>query len=72
MPEKQISQDAAYLDEYDHYYFDNEKYFKAGHGGKQRNKREVELNSSRPDPCGNVRKITSKLQNCEHNKRAKK
>ena len=58
-----------YLDEYDYYSFDQEKYLLAGHGGKQRNKREVMLNSNRPDPCGNVRKITAKLQNMEHNKR---
>lgn len=63
------SNDGAYLDEYDHYYFEQEKYLLAGHGGKQRNKREVELNSNKYDPCGNVRKITSKFQNSEHNKR---
>ncbi len=58
-----------YLDEYDNYYFDNEKYFNAGHGGKQRNKKEVELNSQRVDPSGNVRIIVSKMQNFEHNRR---
>lgn len=58
-----------YLDEYDEYYFENEKYLNAGHGGKQRNKREAELNSNKYDPCGNVRTITSKLMNFEHNRR---
>ena len=70
MPQKQIT-DGAYLDEYDHFFFENEKYFTAGHGGKQRNKREVELNSGKNDPCGNVRKITRKLSYSEHNKRDK-
>jgi len=58
-----------YLDEYDSYYFDNEKYFNAGHGGKQRNKKEVELNNQRVDPSGNVRIIVSKMQNFEQNRR---
>lgn len=58
-----------YLDEYDSYYFENEKYFNVGHGGKQRNKREVELNSSRIDPSGNTRLIVNRMQNFEHNRR---
>lgn len=58
-----------YLNEYDEYYFDHEKYLQAGHGGKQRNKKEIEINSARFDPSGNVRKITSNLQNFEHNRR---
>lgn len=58
-----------YLDEYDNYYFDNEKYLQAGHGGKQRNKKEVAQNSKRNDPSGNCRVIVSKIQNFEHNRR---
>ena len=58
-----------YLNEYDNYYLDHEKYLNAGHGGKQRNKKEVELNSKRIDPSGNVRIIVSKMQNFEHNRR---
>ncbi len=57
-----------YLDEYDEYYLDNEKYIQGGNGGKQRNKRDMILNQ-RNDPSGNVRLITSKLQNFEHNRR---
>lgn len=65
---KQVSS-VDYLDEYDEYYLDNEKYLVGGHGGKQRTKKECEINSNKYDPCGNVRLITSKLQNFEHNRR---
>lgn len=58
-----------YLDEYDNYYLDHEKYIQAGHGGKQRNKREVILNSNKFDPSGNVRKIVTNMQNFEHKRR---
>ena len=58
-----------YLDEYDHYYFEHEKYLQAGHGGKQRNKKEVELNSNKYDPSGNVRVIINKMHNFEQNRR---
>ena len=58
-----------YLDEYDNYYLDHEKYLQAGHGGKQRNKLEVALNTNKHDPSGNVRIIVSKMQNFEHNRR---
>ena len=70
MPNKQVN-DSSYLDEYDHFYFENEKYFTAGHGGKQRNKREIEINSNKYDPSGNVRKITTKLSNMEQKRRPK-
>ena len=60
-----------YLDEYDNYYLDNEKYIQAGNGGKQRNKREVFLNSNKFDPSGNVRKIVTNMQNFEQNRRRK-
>jgi hypothetical protein len=60
-----------YLNEYDDYYFANEKYFNAGHGGKQRNKKEIELNNKRVDPSGNVRLCVTKLQNFEQNRRRK-
>lgn len=58
-----------YLDEYDHYYFEHEKYLQAGHGGKQRTKREVESNTNKHDPSGNVRVIINKMVNFEHNRR---
>jgi len=57
-----------YLDEYDEYYLQNEKYIQFGNGGKQRSKRDQRINV-RPDPCGNVRAITVKLQNFEQNRR---
>lgn len=61
---------ADYLDEYDEYSLEHEKYFVGGQGGKQRSKRDIVLNT-RFDPSQNVRIITSKLQNFEHNRRCK-
>jgi hypothetical protein len=66
---KTVQNSYDYLDEYDNYYFEHEKYLQAGHGGKQRNKKEVALNSNKYDPSGNVRIIVSKMQNFEHNRR---
>lgn len=60
-----------YMDEYDDYFFANEKYFNAGHGGKQRNKKEIEQNNKRVDPSGNVRVCVTKMQNFEQNRRRK-
>ena len=57
-----------YLDEYDEYFLDNEKYFLGGQGGKQRTKKDI-VQNVKHDPSGNVRLITSKLHNFEHNRR---
>ncbi len=57
-----------YLDEYDEYSLEHEKYFVGGQGGKQRSKRDIVLNT-RFDPSQNVRLITSKLKNFEQNRR---
>lgn len=57
-----------YLDEYDVYSLEHEKYFVGGQGGKQRSKRDI-VQNTRFDPSQNVRIITSKLQNFEHNRR---
>ena len=65
-----VSNGNEYLTEYDEYGLENEKYFIGGQGGKQRTKKDI-VQNVRPDPCGNVRKITSNLQNFEHNRRSK-
>jgi len=57
-----------YLDEFDEYYLDHEKYIQVGNGGKQRNKKDSVLNDKK-DPSGNVRIITKNLQNFEANRR---
>lgn len=67
-PVKQQPVKIDYLDEYDEYCLDNEKYFVGGQGGKQRSKRDI-VQNTRIDPSQNVRLITSKLQNFEHNRR---
>ena len=38
--------------------------------GKQRSKREAELNTNRPNPGGHERKILTKLMNAEKNSQA--
>lgn len=63
--------DSLYLNEYDHMYFKNEKYLYAGNGGKQRNKKDQNLNN-KYDPCGNVRKVVEKIQNFEHKRHSGK
>ena len=57
-----------YLNQYDEYSLDNEKFFVGGQGGKQRTKKDIKQNFKH-DPCGNVRLITSKLQKFEQNRR---
>jgi hypothetical protein len=59
-----------YLDEYDEYGLENEKFYVGGQGGKQRTKKDI-VQNVKNDPSGNVRKITSNLQNFEHNRRSK-
>ena len=59
--------DAKYQDEYEHYNYDQEKAIKSGHSGKQRSKKEAEMNTNRHNPGGHERKITTKLQNSEKN-----
>ena len=62
--------DAKYQDEYEHYNYDQEKAIKSGNSGKQRTKKEAEMNTNRPNPGGHERKITTKLQNSEKNTKA--
>ena len=66
--QKTVTNYSDYLDEYDMYGLDNEKFFLGGQGGKQRTKKDI-VQNVKHDPCGNVRKITSNLQNFEHNRR---
>ena len=62
--------DAKYQDEYEHYNYDQEKAIKSGHSGKQRTKKEAEMNTNRHNPGGHERKIVTKLQNSEKNSKA--
>ena len=39
----------------------------SGHSGKQRTKKEAEMNTNRHNPGGHERKITTKLINMEKN-----
>jgi len=36
--------------------------------GKGRSKKESELNTNRPDPCGDTRKLAEKFKNTEKNR----
>ena len=60
----------AFFDEYEHFNFDQDKYIFSGHSGKQRTKKEASVNTNRPDPAGHNRKLVTKMQNTEENKRS--
>jgi hypothetical protein len=66
---KQILSQDDYLDEYDLYNLENEKYFLGGQGGKQRTKKDI-VQNVKFDPCKNVRYVTSKLQNFERKRKS--
>lgn len=59
----------AHLDEYEHFNFDQDKHIFSGHSGKQRSKKEASEHTNHFDPSGHSRKIVTKLQNTEHNKK---
>lgn len=56
-------------DKYEEYEFDHDKHMFSGHSGKQRSKTEAAKNSNHHDPSGHTRKIVTKLQNTEANKK---
>ena len=58
-----------YFDEFEHYNYDQEKYLNAGHSGKQRTKLEASQHTNKNDPSGHVRKLVTKMQNTETNKK---
>ena len=60
----------AFFDEYEHFNYDQDKYLYSGHSGKQRTKKEASVNTNRPDPSGHNRKLVTKMQNTEENKRS--
>lgn len=49
--------------------FDNDKHMFSGHSGKQRSKTEAAKHTNQHDPSGHSRKILTKLQNTENNKK---
>lgn len=54
---------------YEEYEFEHDKHMFSGHSGKQRSKTEAAKNSNHHDPSGHTRKIVTKLQNTENNKK---
>jgi len=58
--------DDKYLDEYDKYNIDQDKYESHGHSGKGRSKKEA-AQHHHEDPSGHTRKDTQKLVNNAHN-----
>lgn len=57
------------VDKYEEYEFEHDKHMFSGHSGKQRSKTEAAKNSNHHDPSGHTRKIVTKLQNTEANKK---
>ena len=59
----------SHFDEYERYNFEHDKYIYSGHSGKQRTKKEASEHTNHHDPNGHNRKIVTKLQNTEVNKK---
>jgi len=57
------------VDQYEHYNYEADKIANQGHSGKQRSKKEVAEHSNHPDPSGHTRKIQTKLENTEKNRK---
>lgn len=64
-----MSSEVPKVDEYEKYEFDNDKHMFSGHSGKQRTKAEAAMHTNHHDPSGHSRKILTKLQNTENNKK---
>ena len=60
-----MSSTEQHFDEYEHYNYDQDKEMFCGKSGKQRSKKESELNTNHHNPGGHERKIVTKLQNTE-------
>lgn len=63
--------DEKYMDEFDKYNVEQEKYENHGHSGKGRTKKEVAQNHHE-DPSGHTRKDVQKLVNNAHKQQAQK
>ncbi|CAG9802535.1 unnamed protein product [Chironomus riparius] len=59
-------------EKYEQYEFENDKHMYSGHSGKGRTKAEVAAHTNHNDPSGHTRKIVTKLQNSEKNKKEAK
>lgn len=49
--------------------FEHDKHIWSGKSGKQRSKTEAAMHTNQHDPSGHSRKILTKLQNTENNKK---
>lgn len=54
-----------HFDEFEHYNFEE----KLVNGGKQRSKKEASEHKNKHDPCGHTRKLVTKMQNTEANRK---
>lgn len=62
--------DQKYMDEYDEYNIEQDKFVNSGHSGKGRSKKEAAQNHHE-DPTGHTRKNVQKLMNnAANNKKA--
>jgi len=64
-----VNQETSTDKKYEEYEFEHDKHMFSGHSGKQRSKTEAAKNSNHHDPSGHTRKIVTKLQNSEANKK---
>jgi len=58
-----------YFDEYDYFNFDRK--YTEPQARKGRSKKESEQNTNRPSPAGHERKVSTKFQNADKNKKEK-
>lgn len=56
-------------DRFEEYNYEADKYLNNGHSGKQRTKKEAAGHSNHSDPSGHTRKIQTKLENTEKNRK---
>ncbi len=65
--------DEQYLDKYDEYNIEQDKYIHSHHGGKGRTKKETaQQHSSHAEPGGDTRKNMQKLVNNAHKQQEQK
>ena len=65
----ELTMSESHLNEYDHYNYEVDKHVHSGHSGKQRSKKEASEHTNHFDPSGHSRKIVTKLQNTEQNRK---
>ncbi|KAH3889478.1 hypothetical protein DPMN_013576 [Dreissena polymorpha] len=67
-PSSSADADKEYMDEYEDYNINQDKYVTSGHSGKGRSKKEAEQHH-KDDPSGHTRKIVNTFTNNANNQK---